>query len=150
MRGTITKRPDGKFGVKIDLPPERDPETGERRRKQKWLGTFATRREAEEALACVVGEVAAGTYTPPTKTTLQEFAERWLRDYAAPRLRPTTHASYETILRRHILPTLGGRPLARITPADLARLYREKLDAGLSARRSSTSTPSCTVCWRRR
>lgn len=130
VRGTITKRSDGRFGVKIDLP--RDPETGKRR--QKWLGTFATRREAEEALARVLGEVAAGTYTPPSKVTLQEFTERWLRDYAAPRLRATTYRSYERLIQNHVLPTLGLRPLSRVTAADLSRLYREKLDSGLSPR----------------
>ena len=129
VRGTIVRRGD-KFGAKIDLP--RDPETGKRR--QQWLGTFATRREAEEALARVLGEVASGTYTPPTKTTLAEFAERWLKDYAAPRLRATTYRSYERLIQNHVLPTLGQRSLSRLTPADLARLYREKLDAGLSAR----------------
>lgn len=128
LRGTIVKR-GGKFGIKVDLPKAADG-----KRKQKWLGTYPSRKDAEDALARVLGEVVGGTYVPPTKQTFQEFAERWLRDYAMPRLRPTTYKSYEWLLKNHVLPSFGLRSLSRLTPADLQQLYREKLGSGLSPR----------------
>jgi integrase len=51
----------------------------------------------------------------------------------AARVRQTTHVRYERAIRRHILPTLGAQPLARLGPEHLHRLYAQLLEQGLSA-----------------
>jgi hypothetical protein len=48
---------------------------------------------------------------------------------------PGTFKPYEAIVRLHIMPTLGKTKLEKLTAMQLERLYRQKLDAGLSARR---------------
>jgi hypothetical protein len=56
VRGSIIRR--GKsYSVVVDLG--RDPETG--RRRQKWHSGYRTKREAEVALADLVGSVNRGT-----------------------------------------------------------------------------------------
>jgi hypothetical protein len=52
MRGSVTKR--GKTWTYI-LPLGRDPATG--RQRQKWVGGFATKRAAEEALTAALKRV---------------------------------------------------------------------------------------------
>jgi hypothetical protein len=47
----------------------------------------------------------------PTKTTLAEYLERWLKDYAWPNLAPRTAEGYEHIIRRHFIPALGDMTL---------------------------------------
>ncbi|MDA1256361.1 MAG: tyrosine-type recombinase/integrase, partial [Chloroflexi bacterium] len=46
--------------------------------------------------------------------------------------RPATWAHYESLLRVHVLPTLGRLRLARLQPSHLQRLYADRLATGLS------------------
>lgn len=65
MRGAIVKR--GK-SCSVVLDVGRDPQTGKRR--QKWHGGYRTKREADAALAELVGNVNRGTYMAKTRLTL--------------------------------------------------------------------------------
>jgi len=57
------------------------------------------------------------------KTTLKEFASRFLDGYAkANRLKPSGIAAKDTILRVHLVPLLGDKPLDVITTEDVQRL----------------------------
>lgn len=49
------------------------------------------------------------------RVTLEQHLNRWLKDVAVER-RATTHATYETMVRLHIVPTLGAVRLDRLTP----------------------------------
>jgi len=40
------------------------------KRRQKWHGSFRTRKDAEIARAKIVGDLHAGTYTEPTRSLL--------------------------------------------------------------------------------
>jgi integrase len=60
--------------------------------------------------------------------------DRWL-DYIREQVRPGTFKPYEAIARLHIKPTLGSTKLDKLNALQLETLYRQKLDAGLSARR---------------
>ena len=65
----------------------------------------------------------------PGKTTLGEFLERWLKDYAWPNLAPRTAEGYEHIIRRHIIPALGSIPLMQLKPEHLQHYYSDKLSS---------------------
>ena len=71
-----------------------------------------------------------GTFIKPGKTTLAEYLERWLKDYAWPNLAPRTAEGYESIVRRHLIPSLGNIPLTQLKPEHLQRYYSEKLSGG--------------------
>jgi hypothetical protein len=43
------------------------------RRRQKWHGSFGTRREAEAARARIVHELNTGIYIEPSATTLSDW-----------------------------------------------------------------------------
>ena len=60
--------------------------------------------------------------------------DRWL-DSIREQVRPGTFKPYEAIARLHIKPTLGSTKLDKLNALQLETLYRQKLDAGLSARR---------------
>ncbi len=125
MRGCIVK-PHGNrksWGVIISLG--KDPTTGKLR--QKWFGGFKTRAEAEAHLNRIMPQVQDGTWTPPTKERMSAFLERWLRDYAASIVRPTTFASYELIARKHLVPVLGHIPLMRLAPQVIQGYFTRKL-----------------------
>ena len=50
-------------------------------------------------------------------------------------VRRITYVSYESIVRRYLLPELGQIRLARLTPADVQGMTNRKLAQGPSARR---------------
>jgi len=60
--------------------------------------------------------------------------DRWLESIRS-NVRPGTFKPYEAIVRLHIKPTLGTVKLDKLNTMQLEKLYRQKLDAGLSARR---------------
>lgn len=95
------------------------------------LGTFATRRDAERALAAVETDRARGAWVDPAggKQRFSAFAEHWMRTRA---LRPLTRQLYERQLRLRLLPTFGAVPLAEITPK-LVREWHAGLLAALPA-----------------
>lgn len=55
------------------------------------------------------------------RLTMAQFAGRFLTHVQGSLLlAPATVCGYEGVLKRHVLPTLGGRPLAAITAAELS------------------------------
>ncbi len=126
MRGHITKR--GKDSYTIVLNLGRDPSTG--KRKQQWVSVKGTKKDAEKRLSELLSHIDNGSYIKPYKTTLAEFLERWLKDYAYANLAPRTAEGYETIIRQHLIPKLGSIPLIRIKPEHIQKYYAETLANG--------------------
>jgi len=114
-------------------------ETGKRR--QKWHGSFRTRKDAEVVRAKIVGDLHAGTYTESTRITLAEWmTERWLPTVQT-QVKPSTFESYARNMHHHVLPAIGSRLIHDIGPSQLNSLYAELLhsgrrdsDGGLSAK----------------
>lgn len=81
--------------------------------------TFTTKADANRWLALAEADLARGEWSDPRlgQTTLAEWADRWLDTTVD--LKPKTQDWYETMLRTHVLPTLGSIPVARIDQAGL-------------------------------
>ena len=60
------------------------------KRKQQWISVKDTKKDAEKRLSELLTQIDTGTFMKPAKTTLGEFLERWLKDYARPNLAPRT------------------------------------------------------------
>lgn len=89
--------------------------------------TFGTKRQADAWLSVRQSEVERGTWQAPeaAEQTLAEYAEAWL---AGRDLRPRTVEHYANLLAHHILPTLGGYRLDRVT-ATVVRQWHSALGA---------------------
>lgn len=81
-------------------------ETG--KRKRKWHGSFATKREAERVQAKLVHDLDQGMYSEPSRLTVAEYMRDWLE--AKPNLAQTTREGYQRELKR-VTKRLGGRKL---------------------------------------
>jgi len=88
------------------------------------------KKHAEKRLCELLHHLDNGTFMKPGKTTLGEFLERWLKDYAWPNLAPRTAEGYEHIIGRHLIPRLGNMVLTQLKPEHLQRYYSEKLSGG--------------------
>jgi integrase len=118
MKGSVKK--DGtRWYVVVDLP--RGPDG---RRRQKWHGGYMTRKDAEAAQATIVSNIARGEYVEPSRRTLAEYLDTWLKT-TRPTLRPSTFAAYEALLTKHVSPRIGHVPLQKVTASDLDALYAD-------------------------
>jgi integrase len=110
---SIDKRPNGTYLARYRPRPNGAQTTRSFKRKidaQRWL---------DEVTAALI----TGQFVDPAagRQTLREYAERWRASQVH---RPTTAAHVETMLRRHVYPFLGDKPLAQILPSDIQGLVK--------------------------
>ena len=65
-----------------------------------------------------------------SKMSLGEWLDRWLEEYAAPSVRPSTLEGYRGYIERNIKPHLGDKAVGKITTEDIRRLYRALQEHG--------------------
>ena len=65
-----------------------------------------------------------------SKMSLGEWLDRWLEEYVAPSVRPSTLEGYRGYIQRNIKPHLGDKPVGKITTEDIRRLYRALQEHG--------------------
>jgi integrase len=123
-------------------------------RKAKCVGTSRdaaeeVKRELEARLALRdLGFLAADKKQVPT---FDAYSQRWLREYAAVECKPSTVRSYEQLLRVHVTPRFGEKPLTEITREQiktfvtgLSQAY--KVVNELKVRKFSRNTLRLIVC----
>lgn len=93
--------------------------------------TFSRRSDAEAWLVGRRAEVASGDWIPPERSriTFREYADQWLELRPG---RPSTIAGYRSLLKHHVLPKLGPRPVADIERPQIRRLVAELVKSGKS------------------
>ncbi|WP_425003861.1 tyrosine-type recombinase/integrase [Mycolicibacterium sp. S3B2] len=140
-RGTGRKDPKpGTFGSVHQLPSGRYRASyyGPDGRRYKAPTTFTAQKAARSWLALRQSEIISKAWMPPDapaaapikKVTLREYADEWLpkRKVRGQPLKQRTREHYRGLLNDHILPTLGGLPVAAITRDDVESWY-DKLGA---------------------
>lgn len=97
--------------------------TGAGDRKQKWVSAAtltAVRAKRDE----VADQIRRGLRPHGAKQSLGSFlADVWLPEVEATR-RPLTYKNYSSLVRRHVLPAIGGGRLADIDRDRLRAFYR--------------------------
>lgn len=138
MRGHIVKRYHNSYSIVLNLGV--DPTTG--KRKQQWVSVKGTKKDAEKRLSELLHQLDTGVYLKPDKTTLGDYLQLWLKDYAYPNLSPRTVEGYESIIRCHITPALGSIALSQLRPEQIQRYYANKLKTNCLNRDKLISTTS--------
>lgn len=101
-------------------------------RKHHSKGGFRTKKEAQDFLTDVMAAIRGGVFAEPTKVTLGDFlTQRWLPARKMS-LRPSTYASYQTAINRHVIPALGHVRIQQLSPDRLDRFYAELIAGELS------------------
>lgn len=102
-------------------------------RKQYGRMLFhGTETKARKKLREILARRDKGEPVQPAKESLGAFLDRWLRDYKAHKLSPTTLASYQSIIEKHLKPALGSIPLTRVKPKRLQEYFAAKQAEGFS------------------
>ncbi|NBE98566.1 site-specific integrase [Nonomuraea sp. KC401] len=121
--GNIRKRESGRFQIRYPGPDGR---------LRTGATTYATKTEADRALTIIEAQMIAGEWTDPDrgKVRLGEYARAWIKE--RPGLRPKTIENYTWLLDRHIMPTLGGVQVGKITTQIIRAWRSELLEQGTS------------------
>src|SRR5215210_2850412 len=122
--GSIRKRKDGRWEGRYSA------HTPEGRRQKTVYGV--TRKEVAEKLTEAMANRNKGLVFDAGKLTLDDHLERWLEGVVKPSASHRTYSTNAQQVRTHISPTLGRIKLRNLRKAHIDRLYREKLDSGLS------------------
>jgi integrase len=97
----------------------------------------ATKGEVQEKLRRLQTEAVSGLLAEAGRLTVGEYLQRWLDNTAKARVRPTTFARYEQLIRLHLKPILGGVRLGKLGAIHVEALYAEmeRRDASAWTRR---------------
>jgi len=125
--GIIYKRDDGRWCAILNLGYE----NGKRRRQYLYGKTHA---EVADALAEARHAQKQGIAPADGRRTVAAFLADWLENTVKGSVRDRTHEDYETIVRLHLVPTLGKTVLTKLTPQDVQRMMTTKRKEGLSPR----------------
>ncbi len=129
MRGHIVQRSKGTYSIKISIG--KDTATG--KYKSQWFTVKGSKKNAEKRLSELLHQQDTGALMQPGKTTIADYLNRWLSDYAKPNLSPRTVEGYEHILHHYFTPALGNVLLSQLKPEHLQQYYSKMLSNGLSA-----------------
>ena len=83
-------------------------------KKRKWerVPDPNTKKNAEKLLAQRQVEMHRGEYRDLKKSSFEEFAERWFRDYVDDpnHIKPSTAGTYRSVYRKHLQQFFGPYP----------------------------------------
>ncbi len=91
-----------------------------------------TRTEVVRKLKGLRRKIDDGLLLRDDGVKLDELFERWFNDVMRHQIAPSTFTNYQTVVRMHILPTLGPKKLVELTVSDVDKLLSKKADSGLA------------------
>lgn len=94
-----------------------------RKRKRIKKVFIGGQRAAKNELLRLSAQLDTGLYVEPKKWTLAQYLEHWLDTYGKPNLAPSTYASYERIIRKHISLEMGQISIEKVQPMHIQAYY---------------------------
>jgi len=128
----LKSRNHGTWYYAADLPPH----PGQRRR-YKRQGGFATRRDAQAALAELLDQVQKRTHLDAGNQTTAEYLQQWLAGKA--KLRSSTRRSYAAHVNLYLIPGLGHLRLTDLSVEHIEQLYAAIRELGRDSPRGASS-----------
>ena len=115
--GHIRKRSDGRWEGQSTIGF--DDKTGKRIRKSVY---GKTQKEVRQKISKVSTELDEGIYLEPSKLTLSDWLDIWLKEYTFDK-KYSTVKGYKAQIKKHIRPGLGKYNLSQINPMLLQRFF---------------------------
>lgn len=132
---SIYRRADGRWVAVLELPSK----NGKRRRRYLYASTekgVKQRLKHERRILEERGDLS--TSSP----TVEGWFTYWLQHIAPNQMRPKSLQQYQKIARNHIIPEIGKRRLARLTPDDIRMVHERVLST--PKRKSDPEGPTLT------
>ena len=87
------------------------------------------RKEAVEKMQTALSEVREGTYSEPTKETVEAWLNKWIEG-RKPHITYNTYIAYYRVINCHINPAIGKVKLKDLKARDIQSLINEKFENG--------------------
>ena len=130
MRGSIQKR--GKSSWRVRAYVGVDDATGTKRTVSRTVR--GTKRDAEEVMHRLLLEVGDGRYISSPSLTVGDLLDQWW-SVKRPTLSPSTARDWDSCLRLHVRPHVGGVALHKFRAIDMDRLYAKLAKCGVGSPR---------------
>ena len=127
MPGSMRQRGENSWNLRVYAG--RDAVSGRKISVERTVR--GNKREASKVLAAMVAEVDRRPVMSAGKGTVAELCREWL-DFATPSFSPKTGETTQMYIEDPIVPLLGSLQVAKLTPSDLDRFYRQLLEVGRS------------------
>lgn len=115
--GLVRKRVDGRWEGRIVIGHKADG-------SPVYKSVFAkTQKELMPKLRKTIEDYDGAELAENSNITLDEWMEKWIKEYAEPTLRPSTVYGYNSDIKNHIRPALGSKQLRFITRKDVQKFY---------------------------
>ena len=122
----IRKR--SKESWEIYLDTGLDPVTGKRLRHYETIK--GSKKLAKQRLAALEVSIGEGSFIKPKRITFGKWLSDWLNSYVTTNCGIRTAQSYQSEVRRHLIPALGAIPLTQLQPQQLQNYYAHALSQG--------------------
>ena len=142
MKGSIRQRSKGSWEVCLDTG--QDPATGKRLRH--FESVKGTKKVAQQRMHELLHTLEQGAYVRPSRLTVAQFLGEWLQDYVELNCSSRTKASYEMIIRRHLIPELCSIPLSQLEPRHLQVSYSRQRERGRIDAKGQLSPQTVRYC----
>ena len=103
--------------------------------RQRWETIGPNKKEAETVLAQRIYEVRSGKFPilqRRKRVLFRDFAKEWQEKHLV-RVRVSTSKLYKRLLRYHLLPAFGERPLAALRPLDVQAYIAQQIQSAALA-----------------
>ena len=122
--GMVRKREDGRWEGRIVVGHKSNGDSIFR------YISAPTQKELSAKLRQLTEAYKGVDLTEESNMSLSVWLDKWLDEYMAATLRPTTLNGYRRSLELHVKPYLGNKTLSKITAIDLRSLYRSLQETG--------------------
>ena len=122
--GMVRKREDGRWEGRIVVGHKKSGDSIFR------YISAPTQKELSAKLRQLTEAYKGVDLTEESNMALSVWLDKWLDEYMAAALRPTTLNGYRRSLELHVKPYLGNKTLSKITAVDLRSLYRTLQETG--------------------
>src|SRR6266700_2052634 len=113
--GSITRRKDGRYQAALTL---------ENHERKYFYGK--TRKEVQDKLNTALYEQKKGTLATGPQQTLGAYLEKWIDQVVKLTKRPNTYNGYRSVVKCHLIPSLGHIKLQKLTVEQLQAFFAEK------------------------
>ena len=123
--GTVRQRKDGRWEGRIVIGYD---DNGYPKTKNVLAKTKKECVEKLQKLKAECGGLKPERVRP--EMSFGDWLTYWYENHSKPKIRPTTQETYESRIRLHIIPEIGGIPLNKLTQNDLQQFYGRLKQSG--------------------
>ena len=140
---TMTK--NGKLYIWWEAQVTLGYDSGSGKQKRRTF-TGATQKEVREKMQAASVAVTQGSYFEPSKISLADWLDVWLKDYCGDK-KYLTVKHYKAQCETHIKPALGAVKLSKLTTPQIQSFYNELGRTGREIRQRDKKTGKETVSY---